>query len=468
MASSSSLSDNEDVPTQIVTFCLPPTQARQVVLELPLHYSVDQCMEAAGLHFQHAQSQCVLQQATPAPTAMLSERHIHPPPTSASMVRMFITTWISRPHEQRIEYLPKAWTVSALGVHLANQAQGALVFVFSEDRLLPYGMLLEDIPDDYLTYKREQDLCDEPTQDRVRRGGGKHARPKPEASSDAAKRQTMNGWAEGRIKDHVPSLDDRLVRTLLRSEGRITPAILQAKSPLQVQHVMIAALKRAGLHELARTIEEQPAHHATFEKPSGHQSSSTPSPTRAANMQDHLPMAEVSTSAEHPTPSTTQLVKEIHDMGSKVTQLSILAQHQYMAMMMMMMDWSPMVADTDRALGQINEKIDKLTMRIDKLHEEVQAWNQVYMDRWQSFLPPVDVLPPSAVSTPTYTDMEVEKNELVHDQEPKPNLPEEPVTPDKKASVVDAMSQRSLRSCCAKAVSSAQAPKALRPFKASA
>ena len=86
------------------------------------------------------------------------------------------------------------------------------------------------------------------------RGGGKHARPRPEATSDAAKRQTMNGWAEERIRDHVPMMDDRLVRTLLRSEGRITPAVLQAKSAIQVRHVVIAALKRAGLHDQAKTL----------------------------------------------------------------------------------------------------------------------------------------------------------------------------------------------------------------------
>ena len=61
----------------------------------------------------------------------------------------------------------------------------------------------------------------------------------------------MNEWAETRIRDYVPNIDDQLVKTLLCSEGRITPADLQAKSATQIRHVMFAALKQARFNSLA-------------------------------------------------------------------------------------------------------------------------------------------------------------------------------------------------------------------------
>ena len=70
-------------------------------------------------------------------------------------------------------------------------------------------------------------------------------------------------------------------------------------------------------------------------------------------LQQQAPLITSNPLDSHQLP--TQLIEEIQSMGNKVSQLSVLAQHQYMALMMM--DWSPMVAATDRALIQITGKL---------------------------------------------------------------------------------------------------------------
>ena len=63
-SSSASSTSHEDHPTQIVTFSRPPTQKREVIMELPPHVSVAQCMEASGGRF-HDHDLRIVQQAIP-------------------------------------------------------------------------------------------------------------------------------------------------------------------------------------------------------------------------------------------------------------------------------------------------------------------------------------------------------------------------------------------------------------------
>ena len=61
--------------------------------------------------------------------------------------------------------------------------------------------------------------------------------------------------AEKRVFDMMPELDSRVVRTLLQADGRVVTAVLNAISQLQVQRVVVAALKRAGYQTQASKIE---------------------------------------------------------------------------------------------------------------------------------------------------------------------------------------------------------------------
>ena len=87
------------------------------------------------------------------------------------------------------------------------------------------------------------------------RGGARNAR-QPQQTSEIALRQAMQTSALQKIAEACPGVDERTARTLLRSEARTTTSLLNARSHQQVKHIMVAALKRAGLSTIAREVEE--------------------------------------------------------------------------------------------------------------------------------------------------------------------------------------------------------------------
>ena len=68
-------------------------------------------------------------------------------------------------------------------------------------------------------------------------------------------RQVMLTWAIQRIREACPRLDDRIIKVILRAEARTVTAVLNARSPMQVAHVTVAALRRAGLVQQAQEVD---------------------------------------------------------------------------------------------------------------------------------------------------------------------------------------------------------------------
>ena len=67
----------------------------------------------------------------------------------------------------------------------------------------------------------------------------------------------MVGWAQQRVQDHVPTMDDRLMKLILKGDPRTVGSILNNRSSIQICHVVVAALKRAGLGGKAADLEGQ-------------------------------------------------------------------------------------------------------------------------------------------------------------------------------------------------------------------
>ena len=65
----------------------------------------------------------------------------------------------------------------------------------------------------------------------------------------------MQKWALDRLQEHVPTIPFKTARYLVRSEGRLSSALMNSKSAVQSTHIVLAALKRAGLDSMVRDLE---------------------------------------------------------------------------------------------------------------------------------------------------------------------------------------------------------------------
>ena len=94
-----------------------------------------------------------------------------------------------------------------------------------------------------------EDLCAFRAAQRSRGG----ARQQRRLDQEMLQRQAMISWAHTKMIDYCPSIDDRLLKTILKD--RTVSAILHSRSEAQVVHVTIAALRGNGLPEQAQRLE---------------------------------------------------------------------------------------------------------------------------------------------------------------------------------------------------------------------
>ena len=67
-------------------------------------------------------------------------------------------------------------------------------------------------------------------------------------------KQEMQKWAVQKINEHMPHLPHKVAKHLAKAENRTVSAVMNSKSPVQTAHVVIAALRRAGIDDLANTL----------------------------------------------------------------------------------------------------------------------------------------------------------------------------------------------------------------------
>ena len=77
--------------------------------------------------------------------------------------------------------------------------------------------------------------------------------------SQSQQKQEMQKWAADKLLRHLPFMDIRTAKYIVRAESRMPNAVMNSKSPLQSSHIVAAAFKRAGCLDKAEDIVRQTA-----------------------------------------------------------------------------------------------------------------------------------------------------------------------------------------------------------------
>ena len=448
----------EDVEsTQIVVVEVPATTKRTIMTQVPLTYTVDDCLQKVARELRVLVDQCVLQSAGPASEVIpeCGEAPVPIPPTSASSMRMIMVSWSTCPDRQTT-YYPRLWTVhdlvSYLGRHLLQERD---VVAYQHGVILHPELRLYQLKESHVV------LHDVPRV--VLRGGARHQRH-PVGGEQVLRQAMQNGALEKAIQS-CPTIDERLGRTILRAEARTTTSILNARSDLQVKHIMVAALKKAGLIAQARELEAQPAHqHQPQQQPQ------QPRPEQEDPREEHPAAHEEqqNTEAEHQQmhhqPDVQQLIdavrvatERIRTMECAMQQMAILHHTQYVAAMRY--DLTPLIHALNVEQKKWDKQVQDIHASIEAMNTRLRMWETTFLPTVMDRLAEIDP-PPCTPTTPTsLRPMEVERTE----EDQRTSTPTVPYTSEPSTSpIVDAARERSLQACCAR-VAQASRP-ALRPF----
>ena len=381
-----------DVPTQIVLVKIPPTQERIVLLRMPLHLTVQEAGDRAEQQFHMPKGSCKIQSA--APTGALLPNVPVPraiPPTCAAAMRMLK---ISKPTaETETVYMPKLWNVETLKNYYKEMTGDMNICIKQRGRELSPERRLADLHGD------DTQLCDGSHEGAVR-GGARSPRPQ---DSHQQRRQEMQGWALQRLQENLPSLDSKLMKTLLKAENRTVSAVLNARSPMQLVHIASAALKRASLYDRATALEQHVKTHGLNKPQQEAEDVETKSeaPLQPMAGQDLPPptSAQPSNLASNEIETIQQDVKNI---VAAIQQMQILLQHQYMAAFNY--DITPIVMQVDALQRVTTDSLRKNTETIAEIQHKVTQWEETYlpaiMDRLQQIHPLPTTPPPSESDQP--------------------------------------------------------------------
>ena len=471
MLDPTTLFDDEDLTqqhlTQIVVIEAPPTPRRLVTLRLPLSLTVEECLQraAAGLHV--SPNDCILRTAGPTSEVapVMGENHQqHTPPNSASMMRTLRITWRTCTTGSVVTYYRRLWSVGDLTAYLGRH--------FGPDRTVHAyqdGILLD--PEIRLYQLQHEDIMldDIPTP----RGGARSRRqPQQQHSTqqggEAVLRQAMHNGALHKVTQACPSLDERLIRTILKAEARTTTALINSRSDQQVRHIIAAAFKRSGLVEHARAVE---ASHQTAGSGSGEELSQDQQQQQSPQQQDPLlpqppgvQQQQAQSSVQQQQDSMMEQVQsmmqqmeasaaQIYHMEQSIGQMMILLQTQYVAAMRF--DLTPLIQALAHSQQQWQGQMQQVMVNLKQMDSRVQQWETTFlpcvMERLAEIQPP-----PTTPETPSEAQRDM----------PSESQPTSATVNYDSASassaIIERATQRSLQACCAKVV---QPPrKALKPF----
>ena len=236
---------------------------------------------------------------------------------------------------------------------------------------------------DYMPYPKgpPKQLCP--------RGGARSGRPSYQLTPEAMQKQQMAACAHTKCHESCPSVDSRLIKTLLR-ENRMVSAVLHSKSQIQVTHVVIAALKRAGLTANAVDLQQrsgiqevsedepspqdQPAQEPAHQEP---QAQAQPDPQQPAqpDVMDHPPTHQAQAPyLEHEHGSSSLPLNEIKD---KINQLAILHQYQYVAAMRY--DNGPIVQQMCTLHRDLHGCLQHLHTAVQSLENRMSMWETTFL-----------------------------------------------------------------------------------------
>ena len=210
------------------------------------------------------------------------------------------------------------------------------------------------------------------------RGGARQQRG---MGLEAMQKQQMATWALTRCHECCPTVESKLLKTLLR-ESRMVSAVLHSRSTIQVVHVVIAALKRAGLTALAIALESQQptggrgdnheGYHEINENDYGdgdHNNRQQPEVHEAA---EYSPVTE-------PRPDSMPVAAQhvIDDIHHSIEQMKILHQHQYAAAMRY--DLVPIIQQMQVLHQDVTTLMQQLQHQIHGMNQRIAMWETTFL-----------------------------------------------------------------------------------------
>ena len=234
------------------------------------------------------------------------------------------------------------------------------------------------------------------------RGGARNSRM-PQMTPEAFQKQQMATWAHTKCHEACPTVDSKLIKTLLR-EARMVSAVLHARSHVQVVHVVVAALKRAGLTPMAvelerrhgiegevETDEAQTEEHAHDQRPQGQQPQSEAQPPV---MVQNVHTEYANAGHQHVQDEMRDTARYLQDMHHKINQMITLHQYQYVAAMRY--DLTPVSQQIMSVHNEIITYLQHVHSAMGAFENRLSMWETTYLpaifDRLQE-IQPVDALP---------------------------------------------------------------------------
>ena len=106
--------------------------------------------------------------------------------------------------------------------------------------------------------------------------------------SQAQQKQEMQKWAADKLLRHLPFMDVRTAKYIVRAESRMPNAVMNSKSSLQSSHIVAAAFKRMGCHDKAEELVRQVSAMGRQEDVEG----TEPQPQLSRQSQHHPPSTQ--------------------------------------------------------------------------------------------------------------------------------------------------------------------------------
>ena len=380
-------------------------------------------------------------------------------------MRTLRITWRTCTTGSVVTYYQRLWTIGDLTTYLGRH--------FGPDRTVRAyqdGILLN--PEIRLYQLQHEDIMLEDIPTPTLRGGARTSRQQQQHQNpaqqggEAVLRQAMHNGALHKVLQACPSLDERLVRTILKAEARTTTALINSRSDQQVRHIIAAAFKRSGLADHARAVEDnlQTAGHEdeVHQDQQQHQhhprqDDSLPRPPGVQQQQHHLPMHQQQEGIMEQVQTMMQQMEatsaQIAQMEQAIGQMMVLLQTQYVAAMHF--DLTPLIQALAQSQYQWQRQMQQVVLTLKQMDSRVQQWETTFLPCVMESLAEIQP-PPTTPETPRET----------HEDQPSESQPTSATVNYDSVSasptIIDRATQRSLQACCAKV---AQPPrKALKPF----
>ena len=193
-------------------------------------------------------------------------------------------------------------------------------------------------------------------------------------------KQEMQKWAVQKITEHMPHLPHKVAKHLAKSENRTVSAVMNSKSPVQTAHVVIAALRRAGIDDLANTLTRGVQEAAATEADHGRQEDAD---NEQMDLSGGEPQQPQSRSTAH-TPAVDENQQELTPVQRDIAAVAQMVFHKHTATQSLayalqqytqMMNISPWMGTMADHHQRVLSELATLRVAVTELHRRIHVWD---------------------------------------------------------------------------------------------